>query len=68
MLIESTQRCRRNAAEIGRVRWFFEVLNIEQGRCKNTRVIEKGSGKPRRANLLETIMRYFSANETLTLC
>jgi len=52
-LVESTRRRRCDATEIKWIRWVAEVVDVEKGGRKNIRVIEKNSGKTRRANLSE---------------
>jgi len=50
MLVERTQRRRRNATGTKLVRRVFEVLRVKQGECKNTRVTGERGGEIRRTN------------------
>ena len=50
MVGESTGRCGFSAVGIEGSRWVLDVLSVVQVERKNTRVIEKSSGKTRRAN------------------
>jgi len=52
-LVESTRRRRCDATEIKWIRWVFEVLDVEKGRRKSIRVIEKNGEKTPRASLSE---------------
>ena len=55
MLVESTRRRHSSAAEIERVRVILQVLEVEQGGCKNIRVIEKS--KPSNCKRLYLALR-----------
>jgi len=44
------------------------VLGVEQGERKNIRVIEKNSGKIRRANLSEHRNKWWAPGSTATSC